>query len=117
VDRGDSCGPKIAHAPSALAGLSELESVAGRVRWQQQGLMMTARVLTGSKQEIAQKLANLEGEVREAIVFVEEPADLRFVGGEPRHAEDFFAEMDPYLVHVADVDDSREALYTRQEGE
>jgi hypothetical protein len=43
---------------------------------------MTARVLTGSKQEIAQKVANLQGEVREAIVFVEEPADLRPRGGE-----------------------------------
>jgi hypothetical protein len=34
---------------------------------------MTARVLTGSKQQIAQQVVGLEGEVREAIVFVEEP--------------------------------------------
>jgi hypothetical protein len=79
---------------------------------------MTARVLTGSKQEIAQKVASLEGEVREAIVFIEEPADLRPPGGEgAQDAEDIFAEMEPYMVHVEDVDDSREALYTRQEGE
>ena len=80
---------------------------------------MTARVLTGSKQEIAQKVASLEGEVREAIVFIEEPADAP----PPADANcapgagDIFAEMDPYTVHVGDVDDSRESLYTRQAGE
>ncbi len=78
---------------------------------------MTARVLTGSKQEIAQKVASLEGEVREAIVFIEEPADLRRPGEGAQDAEDIFAEMEPYMVHVGDVDDSREALYTRREGE
>jgi len=79
---------------------------------------MTARVLTGSKQEIAQKVANLEGEVREAIIFVEETTDLRPAGGDcVPEAADIFAEMEPYMVHVADVDDSREALYTRQEDE
>jgi len=78
---------------------------------------MTARVLTGSKQEIAQKVANMEGEVREAVVFIEEPSDLRSGGEGAAGAEDIFAEMEPYMVHVGDVDDSREALYTRQEGE
>ena len=79
---------------------------------------MTARVLTGSKQEIAQKVASLEGEVREAIVFVEELSDQRLPGGEDtQDVQDIFAEMEPNMVHVADVDDSREALYTRQEGE
>ena len=52
---------------------------------------------------------------REAIVFIAEPSDAPAPGGEG--AEDIFAEMEPYMVHVADVDDSREALYTRQEGE
>lgn len=31
---------------------------------------MTVRVLTGSKSEIAEKLASLEGDVRQAIVFI-----------------------------------------------
>ena len=35
---------------------------------------MKTHVLTGSKQEIAESLARISGEVREAIVFVEEPA-------------------------------------------
>jgi hypothetical protein len=79
---------------------------------------MTASVLTGSKQQIAQKVASLEGDVRKAIVFVEESTDPRPVGGGDTHAtEDIFAEMDPHLVHVGNVDDSREALYTRQDGE
>jgi hypothetical protein len=79
---------------------------------------MTARVLTGSKQEIAQKVANLEGDVREAIVFVEESTHLRPPNGDgAEDAADIFAEMAPYMVHVAGVDDSREALYTRQEDE
>ncbi len=77
---------------------------------------MTARVLTGTKQEIAQKVASLEGEVREAVVFLEEVSDRRPDSESARDADDIFAEMDPYMVHVADVDDSREALYTRQEG-
>ena len=78
---------------------------------------VTARVLTGSKQEIALKVASMEGEVREAIVFVEEPAESRPLGGEDGGAGDIFAEMEPYVVHVGDVEDSREALYTRREGE
>jgi hypothetical protein len=79
---------------------------------------MTARVLTGSKQEIAQKVATLDGEVREAIVFIEESADLRPSRGEgAENSEDVFAEMEPHMIHVPDVDDSREALYTRREGE
>jgi len=36
---------------------------------------MSAQVLRGSKQEIAEKLAQIPGEVREVIVFVEEPSD------------------------------------------
>ncbi|MBW3596670.1 MAG: hypothetical protein KY475_05280 [Planctomycetes bacterium] len=42
------------------------------------------------------------------------PAD---VGETPSQAEDIFAEMRPFMVDVADVDDSREAIYTRLEGE
>lgn len=31
--------------------------------------------------------------------------------------QDIFAEMRPYMVDAQDVDDSREAIYTRMEGE
>jgi hypothetical protein len=31
--------------------------------------------------------------------------------------EDIFAEMEPFTVRVGGVDDSREAIYTRMEGE
>ncbi len=70
---------------------------------------MTARVLTGSKQEIAQKVANLEGEVREAIVFIEEATDASRQSI-PESVEEMFKEMEPYESHAVDVDDSREAI-------
>jgi hypothetical protein len=75
---------------------------------------MQAHVLRGTKQQIAENLAQMPGEVREAIVFVEEsaPAEARMPAG-----EDIFAEMRPYMVNVEDLDDTREAVYTREEGE
>jgi hypothetical protein len=73
---------------------------------------MTVQVLQGSKQEIAEQVAAINGEVCEAIVFIEEPSDLP-----PATVEEFFAEMEPFTVHVGNADDSREALYTRMEGE
>ena len=76
---------------------------------------MKPLVLQGSKQEIAEQIARLEGDVREAIVFIAEPSDAAPVAGS--NGEDMFAEMEPYMVDVAEWDDSREAIYTRQEGE
>ena len=72
---------------------------------------MTARVLTGSKQEIAKKVAQIDGEIREAIVFVDEPS------ASSGWAADIFAEMESFTVRQAGVDDSREAFYRRMEGE
>ncbi len=77
---------------------------------------MKTQVLKGSKQEIAENLVRISGEVREAIVFVEEPAPAAS-GAQMPDAEDIFAEMVPLMVDVQDVDDSREAIYTRMEGE
>ncbi len=75
---------------------------------------MQAHVLRGTKRQIAENLAQMPGEVREAIVFVEEPApaEARMPG-----REDIFAEMRPYMVDVEDLDDTREAVYMRREGE
>jgi hypothetical protein len=81
---------------------------------------MTTRVLTGSKQEIARKVADLEGDVRQAIVFIEEPGTTPAAGTPlpvPATVEEMFAEMEPYMSQAVDVDDSREAIYERQEGE
>jgi hypothetical protein len=77
---------------------------------------MKMHVLKGSKQEIADNLVRISGEVREAIVFVEEPAPAA-PGAHTPDAEDIFAEMRPFMVDVQDVDDSREAIYSRMEGE
>ena len=72
---------------------------------------MNARVLTGSKQEIADQVAEIEGEIREAIVFVDEPVISTALPA------DIFAEMEPFTVRRADVDDSRDAIYGRMEDE
>jgi len=72
---------------------------------------LKAHILTGSKTEIAESVARLQGEIREAIVFVEEAVDSI-----PAEA-DIFAEMEPFTVKAGGADDSRESLYTRMEGE
>ena len=73
---------------------------------------MKTHVLTGSKSEIVEKMAQIDGPIREVIVIVDEP-----IPAPPRAEEDMFAEMEPYMVNVGEFDDSREAIYTRVEGE
>ncbi len=77
---------------------------------------MKTHILRGSKLEIADRLVRIAGEVCEAIVFEDEPAPA---GPDPAACEpdDIFAEMAPFMVDVQNVDDSREAIYTRMEGE
>jgi len=77
---------------------------------------MKTHVLRGSKQEIAESLVQITGEVREAIVFEEEPEPAA-IAAAPRETEDIFAEMRAFMVDVQEVDDSREAVYTRMDGE
>ena len=57
--------------------------------------------------------ARLDGDVREAIVFVDEPCESQTASD----GDDIFAEMEAYMVDVPDVDDSREAIYRRMDGE
>jgi hypothetical protein len=78
--------------------------------------MMTTHVLKGSKQEIADHLVRIIGEVREAIVFVDEPAP-NGTGTVGCDMADIFAEMHPHMVDVPDIDDSREAIYSRAQSE
>lgn len=75
---------------------------------------MSAHVLRGTKQQIAEDLARMPGEIREAIIFVEEPASAE---AERPDREDIFAEMHPYMVDIESFDDSREAVYMRRHGE
>ncbi len=77
---------------------------------------MKTHILRGSKQEIAESLVRISGEIREAIVFEEESAPAASEGG-TNLSENIFAEMGPFMVDVQDVDDSREGVYTRLEGE
>jgi hypothetical protein len=77
---------------------------------------MKTHVLKGSKQEIVDRLIRISGDVREAIVFEEEPAAAR--AAEANATENIFAEMQPYEAQGdTEVDDSREAIYTRLDGE
>lgn len=76
---------------------------------------MKTHVLRGTKQEIAERLARMSGEVREAIVFVEEPAET--LEANIDETADIFAEMRPFMVDAQEVDDSRETIYTRVDGE
>jgi hypothetical protein len=55
---------------------------------------MKTHVLRGSKQDIADGLAQISGEVREAIIFVDEPAAAASAPGTPG-VEDIIAEMHP----------------------
>jgi hypothetical protein len=73
---------------------------------------MNVEILKGSKQEIAERVSKINGEIHEAIIFIEEPSDAF-----PSHVEDIFAEMEPFMVTAGGADYSRESLYSRMEGE
>jgi hypothetical protein len=75
---------------------------------------MKAHVLRGSKQEIAANLTRIAGEVREAIVFEEDSSPALLQSTEPL---DIFAEMKDFMVDIEEVNDSREAVYERMDGE
>ena len=75
---------------------------------------MPAHVLRGTKQEIADNLARIPGEIHEAIVFVEEPAKAAQADRTPV-ADDVFGDMTPYMVDVDNVDDFRASRSIRQE--
>ncbi len=77
---------------------------------------MNARVLTGTKQEIVERMTEINGEIREAIVFVEEDGPSTTVAPDTP-SSDIFAEMEPYSVRTDHIDDSRNAIYQRAEGE
>lgn len=77
---------------------------------------MKAHVLRGSKQEIAERLVRISGEVREAIVFEEDRASTRRDAA-LHETQDVFAEMAPFMVDAQNVEDSRNAIYTRIESE
>ena len=73
---------------------------------------MSTQFLRGSKQEIAESVARIPGEVHEAIVFVDEPLDPT-----KSSSPDLFASMEPFAAHAGGADYSREALYSRMEDE
>ncbi len=77
---------------------------------------MKTQLLKGSKQEIVDSISRIHGEVREAIVFIEESASLP-PDETIRPGEDIFDEMHPFMSDAKVVDDSRESIYSRMESE
>lgn len=77
---------------------------------------MTTRIVTGSKQEIARQVAAMEGNVREAIVFVEEVA-IGPAGPVPATVDEMFKEMEPFSSQAEAPDFTRESVYTKKLGE
>lgn len=74
---------------------------------------MNAHVLKGSKTAIAESITRINGEIHEAIVFIEDQ-----VNPVPAQTEeDMFVEMEQFTVRAVGVDYSRDSLYTQMEGE
>jgi len=71
-------------------------------------------VLEVSGQEARQTATLLGDRLIRAIFVVEEATDDK---PSPDDVEVLLAEMDAHAVYAEDVDDSREAIYTRREGE
>jgi hypothetical protein len=77
---------------------------------------MTTRIITGSKREIADRIVEIEGDVREVVVFIDEPSVDRSAASTAADGSgDIFAEMDAHAVQAGgQVDYSRESIYTPQ---
>ncbi|MBL8829506.1 MAG: hypothetical protein JNM18_21185 [Planctomycetaceae bacterium] len=75
---------------------------------------MKTHVLKGSKQEIADSLVRITGDICEVIVFEAEPI---FPATPSANNDDVFAEMRPFMVEGPHLDDSRATIYSRLEGE
>ena len=77
---------------------------------------MTTRtkVLEVSGQEAQQTATLLGNRLVRAIFVVEEAMEAPSSSND---VEALLAEMDAHAVHAEEVDDSREAIYTRREGE
>jgi hypothetical protein len=75
---------------------------------------MKTHLLTRTKSEIVQGLVGITGEVREAIVFVDDSAATHEATSQ---TDVIFAEMQPYIVDVADFDDSRDSIYSPADSE
>lgn len=76
---------------------------------------MKAVIVTGSKREIADAVSRIDGVVREAIVFVDEPRGVARNGTPNGSTTDLFAEMEPLTVRRGDMDDSRDSIHGRGE--
>jgi hypothetical protein len=74
---------------------------------------MRAQVIEGSKEQVREEVALIQGRVVRAIVFIDEPADAKRNGGE--NGDAWMAAFEQTLQQAVsigrDVDDGRESIY------
>jgi hypothetical protein len=75
---------------------------------------MKTQIFEGSKEQIAQEVARIPGEVLRAVVYIAEPTDKRSFGageaGDP-WTRAFRATLDNAVILGHDVNDTRESIY------
>lgn len=75
---------------------------------------MKTQILEGPKEQIAQEVARISGEVLRAVVYIAEPADQLSSGPDgagDRWTRAFRATLDNAVTLGHDVNDTRESIY------
>jgi hypothetical protein len=81
--------------------------------------MVTGRIIAGHPKEIGEKIERLVGDREVAVMLMEQEEDELTASSRPspEYIERVLAEIAEDAARVGHVDDSREAMYTRMEGE
>ena len=80
--------------------------------------MVTTREIKGTKQEIVDQINQFGGRILSAILLVDDVKADKFVPPSQEQLDKWMKELDELAVSgPANVDDSREAMYTRMPGE
>jgi hypothetical protein len=81
--------------------------------------MVAGRIVEGSPKEIAEQITQIAGERRVSVLLINDSPSDSASANRPSddEIEKALADIRALAVRVGHVDDSREAIYTRQEGE
>ncbi len=79
--------------------------------------MVTGRIVEGSAREIAEKITQMVGDRRVTVMLMENSPIAAAPPVSDEEFERIMAEIAKDAVSVPHVDDSREGIYTRQDGE
>jgi hypothetical protein len=81
-------------------------------------MMVYGQIVEGSPRELAEKIAAIVGDHRIRVMLMNEVgAGAKNPPRTEQEIQAALAEFDAMAVRVGHVDDSREAIYTRMEGE